>query len=142
MQRRDRKILRVALLGLALLGSTVQAQSVYLCDMMEAPGQQECCCDDHRMCARQDCDDALERTGGSCCEQALQLSFNQDSEHPIKVPNSPETRPDVDPPPLVHSTFNRWLQPSRIAVLAVYATIDPGRQSDADTYLITRRLRI
>ncbi|MEE8042367.1 MAG: hypothetical protein V3T15_06185 [Pseudomonadales bacterium] len=142
MQRRDRKTARVLLLGLALLGGTLQAQTIYLCDMMDAPAQHECCCDDHRMYARQDCHDALERTSGPCCEQAVELSFNQDSEHPIKAPNSAEMRSDVDPPSFVHPAFDRWLKPNVIAILAGYAMADPAHHPDADTYLITRRLRI
>ena len=134
--------MRVLLLGLALLGGTLQAQNIYLCDMMDAPPQQECCCDDHPMSARHDCDDALDRTSGPCCVQAVEIGFGQNSEHPVKAPNSTEMRSDVDPPSFAYPTFDRWLKPNVIAVLAEYARTDPAHHPDADTYLITRRLRI
>lgn len=142
MQRRHRKTTRVLLLGLVLLGTTLHAQTVYLCEMMDAPGQLECCCDDHRMCARQDCADALEQSSGPCCEQAVEVGFNQDSEQASKAANSTEIRSDVDPPPLVHATVERWLPPPGIAILAGTASVEPTHHPGADTYLITRRLRI
>lgn len=142
MQRRHRKTTSVVLLGLALLGGALQAQAVYLCDMMDAPVQLECCCDDHRMCAKQDCDDVLERSSEACCEQAVELSFNQDSQYAIKSSSSTERLSDVDPPALVYAAFDARPQPSRSAILAGYAIADSAHHPRDDTYLITRRLRI
>lgn len=145
MTRRRTKTTRFCLLVLALLTGQIQAQSVFLCAMMDEVIRGECCCTTNR---------AADHRGGSgydlatsepserCCDHLVELSFQPDAEDERPITRSHELRAGVDPPPAIA----RWGLPNTL-LLTRSTPAAPFLPSHAhlirsDTYLLTQRLRI
>jgi len=139
------------LLLLMLAAGPVQGQTVLLCDMMEVPRQETCCCDEmaegaraaepgKKKCYRPPCPAAPRADADGCCASAVEVSYE------------PDAGPVVTKPP-----FDRTDTTPSIPILTVYdLPVPPGptdRAPDSrpaaavipdgsNLYLRTERLRI
>ena len=142
---RRAKVTKICSLLLALLVGQVQAQSVFMCAMIDEVVRGECCCAtqataDH--CGDSGCSGQADEQSERCCEQSVELSFDPDAEDGQPVAKSFELRTGVDPPPAaVGSIALHALTPTR-SPIAVPALPSDAHLIRSDTYLITQRLRI
>jgi hypothetical protein len=119
----------------------LQAQQGFACGMMDTTFYDDCCCDDHNNCADADCSDAISTEKSQCCEESIQLSFNNEANDEVKVIKSVEIRSNVDPPPEIVFAVGQLVEPIRITV-ASNQYLSPPCNPGSNTYLITKRLRI
>ena len=128
-----------ALIFLLLVGP-LQAQQVFACGMMDAVFLDDCCCEDHNNCDDSDHSDAL-TPENQCCEESIQLSFNDGSNCDVSIAKSVEIRSDVDPPVVIVFTDQPFVERIRFAEIRYHYTSPPDTQG-SNTYLVTQRLRI
>ena len=79
MRRFKRTFIRPLLLALMLVMGSVHAQIVFACAMMDMAVQGECACCDHengKPCVDSDCDIAVDSGDDPCCEQSVELGFD------------------------------------------------------------------
>lgn len=139
-----------SLLLLLLAAGPLQAQTVLLCDMMEVPRQETCCCDEMAGASReaeagQDCDRppchiAPRADSVGCCDSAVEISHDPEADAFVAKP--PSDRPDPDPSAPILFAYNLPVPPG-----PSYRTPDsqPAAVAVPDgskLYLRTERLRI
>lgn len=132
-------VIRV-LVFLLLVGS-LQAQQVFACGMMDATFFDDCCCENHNNCADADCSDAITTENNQCCEETVELNFNNEANNELTVIKSVEIRSNVDPPPAITSLIKQLVEPVRFTETS-YRYTNPPDKLGSNTYLITQRLRI
>ncbi len=133
-----RPIIR-ALIFLLLVGP-LQVQQVFACGMMDAVFLDKCCCDDHNLCTDTDSSDSI-ISEYQCCEESIQLGFDDEAISDAGVIKSVEIRSDVDPPIEIIIASEQWQAPIRVTAISFHRTL-PVDSPGSDTYLITRRIRI
>ena len=138
MDLHHKSIIR-ALVFLLLVGP-LQAQQVFACAMMGAVFLDDCCCEDHNNCADSDSSDEI-TSENQCCEESIQLSFNNEANSEVDFVKPVEIRSDVDPPVTIVIASEQWVKPIRFAEIGNYYTSSPDNQG-SDTYLVTQRIRI
>ena len=127
-------------LVLLLLVGPLQAQQVFACGMMDAVFFDDCCCEDHNHCADSDSSGAI-TPENQCCEESIQLNFNNDANGELDVIKSVEIRSDVDPPAVIVIASEQWVKPIRFTEISYHYTSPPDNHG-SNTYLVTQRLRI
>ena len=138
MTMNRRSIIRA--LVLLLLVGPLQAQQVFACGMMDEVFLDDCCCEDHNNCENSDSSDAL-TPENQCCEESIQLSFNDEANSDLGVIKSVEIRSDVDPPVVIVFADELLVESVCFAVISYHYTSPPDSQG-SNTYLVTQRLRI
>lgn len=134
-----RSIIR-ALIILLLVGP-LQVQQVFACGMMDATFYDDCCCEDHNNCANADCSDAITTENNTCCEESIELNFNNEANEELTVIKSVEIRSNVDPPPAIVFAVEPLVEPIRFLKTSdLYSS--PPYSLGSNTHLITQRLRI
>lgn len=128
-----------ALIFLLLVGP-LQAQQVFACGVMDAVFLDDCCCEDHNNCGDSDHSDAI-TPENQCCEESIQLSFNDEANSDVGVIKSVEIRSDVDPPVAIVFADEPFVEPVRFTEISYHYTSPPDSQG-SNTYLVTQRLRI
>ena len=137
-------LLALLFLLMMTIGS-LQANTVFACAMMDANIFYECCCDGNRAdedCVDHSCNVMLGPNKGTCCEKSIEVSINEDTRQDSPLVKPVEIRSDVDPPQgFVVSSFDILVSPHSAVAFVIHPQPDTGF-SGANTYLITRRLRI
>ncbi len=135
-----RRLIIRALIFLLLAGP-LQVQQVFACGMMDAIFLDDCCCEDHNRCTDSDCGDVITTGNNPCCEESIELNFNNEANEELAVIKSVEIRSDVDPPPVNVFAAEQFAEPIRITVTNDLYSNSPFNLG-SNTYLITQRLRI
>lgn len=145
---RHSPLLRCLLL-LMLVAGPLQAQTILLCEMMELPRQETCCCHDIETareaeadtdCNRPSCHASPRAEGGECCEQAVEVSYEPDAGPPIAKPSTDHTDLSLPMPLLIVYE----LQPPPLALARAFVPRPTSVAAPPGThlYLRTERLRI
>lgn len=147
---RHRSLLR-SLLLLMLAAGPLQAQTVLLCDMMDLPRQESCCCDEptattrqvdavDTSCDRPPCHPSPRDDSDGCCDSAVEMSYQGDAGAAVAKP--PSDRSDPNPPATMLLVYELLAPPAppRPAPLARPAMV--VLPNGSDLYLRTERFRI
>jgi len=146
---RHRPLFRYLLL-LMLAAGPLQAQTVLLCDMMEVPRQETCCCDEKagpareaepgQECDRPPCNVAPRADAGGCCDSAVEMSYEPDAGPVVAKP--PSDRPDPNPSAPILIAYDLLVPPGppeRVPDSRPATVVIPD---GSNLYLRTERLRI
>lgn len=137
------------LLLLMLAAGPLQAQTVLLCDMMEVPRQETCCCVDvetareaesDRECDRPPCGAAPRAEAAACCDSAVEMTYEPEAGHGIAKPADQYAGSDLPTPTCVTYELPEPPEPRSWP-----STPSPLPVADADgssLFLRTERLRI
>jgi len=146
---RRRPLFRYLLL-LMLAAGPLQARTVLLCDMMDVPRQEICCCDEQTgavretepgaECDRPPCHVAQPVDAGGCCTSAVEMSYEPDAGRVVINPPSDRTDPTPSIPILIAYDLPVPPKPTERAP-------DPRPEAvvipdGSNLYLRTERLRI
>jgi hypothetical protein len=143
MNRYLQTFLRSVLILVLAIGP-LRAQTEFACPMMGMV-MDECCCDDHQTgqdCVSSVCEAAVDSDEGPCCERSVSIEVDEDTRQDAQIATSLEIRSDIDPPPVIASSFDVIATSQGRAVLVVFRNLPVASHSRSDTYLITQRLRI
>jgi len=134
---------------LTLAAGPLQAQTVLLCQMMEMPRQETCCCHDAETAREADADTTCDRPSchttpraevNGCCDQAVEVSFEPDAASPFAKPAM--DRADLDLPIPLLVTFELQPPPSAPLRKATPPRVSVATPLGTLLYLRTERLRI
>lgn len=133
------------LLLLILVVGPLQAQSMFVCSMMDTVMYGDCCCIGHKVdqdCIDADCEGEVEASASPCCDRSVGISVDEEARQDIPVVKAVEVRSDVDPPPAIAPSITE-IEPRHLATASrvdylPYLVCHSG----TDIYLITQRLRI
>lgn len=145
MWRFKQTSIRSLLLALMLVIGPVHAQIVFACAMVDMAMHGECACCDHendKPCVDSDCDIAVDSGDDPCCEQSVELGFDDDARQNTPGAKPAEMRADADPPQIIIASFDLIEPPRVVAVRGVVQSLPTPGRFGSDTYLITQRLRI
>ena len=139
MNLHRRSIIQTLLLFL-LIGP-LEAQQLFVCEMMDTTFLNDCCCEEHKNCADTDCSDSITTESNTCCEVSIELNINHEAYDELTVIKSVEVRSNVDPPPVIVYAVKQLAEPvCIIETRDVYSS--PPYKLGTNTYLTTQRLRI
>ena len=139
------KFVRALLLALLLVTGPLHAQIVTACAMMETAAHCECaCCDhsEHKPCPEPGCDTAIDSGGEPCCQQSVELGFDDDGDQRTPGAKPAEMRTDADRPQIVVASLELVAAPHVVALRGDVQSLPPPGRDGSDIYLITQRLRI
>ena len=136
---------------LMLAAGPLQAQTVLLCEMMEVPRQETCCCHDAETareadadtdttCDRPSCHTTPRAQVNGCCDQAVEVSFEPDDASPITKP--PMDRADLNLPIPLLVAFELQPPPSPPVRIVTPPRVSVATSLGTHLYLRTERLRI
>lgn len=138
------------LLLLMLAAGPLQAQMVLLCDMMEVPRQETCCCDEMaeaaraaepgKKCDRPPCPAAPRADADGCCSSAVEVGYEPDAGPVVTKPPFDRTDPTLSIPILI--AYDLPVPPGpleRVPDSRPAAVVIPD---GSNLYLRTERLRI
>lgn len=123
----------------------VHAQIVYACAMMEMAAHGECACGDHendKLRVDSDCDIAVDSGDDPCCEQSVELGFDDDARQNTPGAKPAEIRAGADQPQIIIASFDLIEAPRLVAAHGVVQYLPTLGRAGSDIYLITQRLRI
>jgi len=134
---------------LILAAGPLQARTVLLCEMMEVPRQETCCCHDIETASEGDADTACDRPSchkspqaevGGCCDQAVEVSYEPDAASPIAKLST--DRSDLNLPIPLLIAFELQPPPSAPVRTSVPRRVSVATPLGTNIYLRTERLRI
>ena len=126
---------------LLLLIGPLEAQQLFVCEMMGTTFLNDCCCEEHKNCADANCSDAITTESNTCCEVSIELNTNHEAYDELTVIKSVEVRSNVDPPPVIIYAVKQLAEPvCIIATRDEYSSLP--YKLGTNTYLTTQRLRI
>jgi hypothetical protein len=128
-----------------LVVGPVHAQIVVACAMMDMAMHGECGGCDHendKACVDSDCDITVESEDDPCCEQSVELSFDDAARQDTPGAKPAEIRADADRPQIIIASFDLIEPPRVVAARGVVQSLPTPGRFGSDTYLITQRLRI
>ena len=119
-----------------LVVGSVQAHVSYLCGMMDTVIHDDCCCVDSVA------DDMALIDSEPCCDKAVELGIDVDSDQAQTSIKPIKFESDVDPPEALASAIELSLPLS--GTISASGASQPGtfQTAGSSTYLITQRLRI
>jgi hypothetical protein len=139
---RRQPLLRCILL-LMLSAGPIQAQTVLLCDMMEVPRQETCCCDGPepaRECDEPQCHVAPRAEADGCCDSKVEVSYEADAGPTIARPA--DHRTGLDPPHPILVAYELAVPPRTAARPPIPRPVSVAIADGSNLYLVTERLRI
>lgn len=136
MRRRRDKTTHSILLALLLVVGSVQAQTSYLCGMMDKVIHDDCCCED------QNVDDVVLVDNEPCCDKSVNLVIETTTDQAQPTTKPVKFEADVDPPNLVAAVFEFVLQSHYSSSFFDANSTGADFTIGSATYLITQRLRI
>lgn len=137
------------LLLLMLAAGPLQAQTVLLCEMMEVPRQETCCCHDTETARETDADTTCDRPSchttprsevNGCCDQAVEVRFEPDAASPITKPSIDRSDLNLPVPQLI--AIELQPPPSPPVRIATPPRVSVAPPLGSHLYLRTERLRI
>lgn len=139
---RTKSLRRLVAIGCLISGLSIQAQTLFACDLMDAPAKTECCCGEHMKdgCAMGGgCDFAH---SGGCCDVTVDV---RSQELAATATTAAKRIVGLDAPQ----------PPTAVLIAAEFSTVLPGTtdrptlyvlplswSSGTRTYLLTNRFRI
>ena len=128
-----------------LVMGPVHAQIVFACAMMDMAMHGECACCDHdndKPCVDSDCDIAVDSDDDPCCEQSVELGFDDVAGQSKPGAKPAEIRADADQPQSIIFSFDLIEPPRLVAARGFVQSLATPARAGSDIYLITQRLRI
>lgn len=143
MYKRTQSFWGLVLLAFTLVAGSLQAQTLYACEMMDMVMHDQCCCDDHQDCADANCDDSVSVGHNPCCERTVEVTNNAEAQQVVlPAGQKAENKSDVDPPSLAIMAAEILFSPHIGSPSFVFHIPKHASISGSTTYLITQRLRI